>query len=432
MDFRKVWFLTNSSMTLFCSPVNGTVGANGLPWRVIAWQADSDIDADHDMRMGCMAKMKGRLYIAGFNGDDAHYGSVGDKSWEQLWHSWIESQFTSELTYEDMAMGHNVIFYSGLRGGDYWWPFAVEMELFGIHGAQAFLDGVPFCLDSIRKTDIGFVISPLNGEVLRMGQLGDNLILYARDGVAVVNVAAGQEGIVSHYAEKISNVGILSKTAILMTPSMHIFVDSKGHIRRMTSEGIQDLDFSEYFRGEYETIEGKVAVDLTQSAAPVVLSYDDEFGDTYITNGDIGYILTADGALGETTLQPSSLDSSNGVLTGYYNDQTDEYGSVVRVITQVLDFEERMLKSIHDVEVSTYDITNFYTRIQFVVDGSSNWRYSPWLLAVDGGFTVPLVEGHNIRLEFKYTPGDRARFDYAKLNWFRRDARNFRLHHFRR
>jgi hypothetical protein len=167
---------------------------------------------------------------------------------------------------------------------------------------------------------------------------------------------------------------------------------------------------------------------------PVLMTFDQDQQDTYIGNGLRCFVLSRTG-LGETPKIPTGLITYNSSLWGYYVDKTaslkDGLGTVY-LQTNDIDFAERMLKSIHDVEIGAYDCSSMYVRTLYRTSGGmSGWRYSDWILVVDGGFNVQLIEGHNVALEIKYTPGTNARFEYAKINWQRRDQRNFRSQQWR-
>ena len=103
--------------------------------------------------------------------------------------------------------------------------------------------------------------------------------------------------------------------------------------------------------------------------------------------------------------------------------------TVCSVVTETLDFGDRFLKLIHDVALKYTSITNIYCRVQYRTTDNPAWRYSPWFLVKEGGFTTPIVSGHDIRIEFKFNRSDaNAQLEYSSLGWRASDKRNFRLH----
>jgi hypothetical protein len=206
VSFRKVWMLTNGSQTFFYSPANGATGASaGMDWWLISWTSDNA-----EMKFGAVERFIDRLYIGGFNDSSTLFSGTGDRSWEQLWETWIQFH-QYETTYADQTIGQNTVFYSKLGGGDYFWPFAVEMSMFGIPNAAAFDVGVPFFLDSIRKRDIGFFHAGFSGEVLRIAKLGEYLAVYGTDGVSIAKPVEDEAGGLSHIIVMKKEFGLLDR-----------------------------------------------------------------------------------------------------------------------------------------------------------------------------------------------------------------------------
>lgn len=423
VSFRKIWLITNGKHTFFYGPSNGTTGASsGMAWRVFHWT-----DANDNMKMGCVENFADRMYISGFNASSDLFAGTGDKSWEQLWNTWIQFH-QYETTFAGQTIGPNTIFYSKLGGGDYFWPFSVELAMFGLPNAAAFTSGVPFFLDSIRKRDIGFFHAGFDGEVLRILKLGEHLVIYGTNGISIAKPVEGQDGGLSHVIIVKREVGLLDRGAVVNCDKYHMFMDSEGHLWVITPDlQFKHLDYSQW-------IEDDAKIKTNSATYPPIMLYDSEQGDIYIGNGQRCFV-TNEGSqqlcMGETAKIPSGLIQYAGKLYGFYQDLTPTLGSLVRLTTDAIDFKERMLKSIHDIEIGAYDVTNMFVRTLYRTDGFSGWRYSDWILVVDGGFNVQLIEGHSVALEIKYMPGPDARFEYAKINWERRDLRNFRSQQFR-
>jgi len=414
-SFRKVFILTNGSTTFFCSSSNGSDANSPMGWRTIAWNADTYDEGN--TKIGCVENLNGRLYMSGFDPGSAHFDS---DDWAGLWETWIQFH-TIETTYESLAINSGTVFYSRGGSGDYWWPLAIEMALFGVPDEASFTDALPFLFDSFRKRDIGFFHPTYGGDTMRVVKLGDKLIMYGTNGICAAVPMETEDGI-SHSVVKISDVGLLDVGAVTVLPGAHIFLDgfSRNWVLNANLE-LQLLKYDDTFEGEGGFLEN---VDTD----PVVICYDIANSDIYFSNGVKSYMRSRTG-LSEEKSAFTSVANLDGTEYGYW--KVLDADTTVYLRTETLDFGERMLKSIHDAEIGRYDITNMYMRVWYRTVGSSGWRMSEWILCLDGGFAVPLIEGHDIQLEFKYEPGANARFEYVKINWQRRDLRNFRAHQFR-
>lgn len=445
-EFNDVWFVQAGydplgpggdvgRVIVYHIPSNGTVGAHpSLKWALLR-HAGSDVEpTNHNSRyIGSIARHMGRLYMGGFHPDNPCFSSTialkGAKSWEYFWQSFLEN-VEVELTHEGMTIGKNVIFYSKLNGGDYFWPFAVEMAMLSCPSESAFEDAAPFLLDAVRKKEIGFFEVPTIGHIQRLESVDRALYIFATDGIfiAVQNPTDFGTG---HAVFKVSDVPLKHISSGLNKGMGVYFVNANDNLCFADQEGVKVIGY----KVQLKTLTGYVQMD-----------YDNEEDDLYISGDNRCFVLTRTG-MGEYGAPVSSFVSVLGVLTGYAGvpesrtyvlDPGPPVVTVTRVValmtTETLDFIERMLKDIHSIELGISNAVNIRYRILYRIHGDPVWESTDWMNVYDtSGFTTPITSGHDLRLEIElelqgYDQDEYTKLEYINLLWRRSDKRNFRLH----
>lgn len=426
-EFNDVWFAQAGTdegrFMLYHVPSNGIVGAHSSMKWVVFRLAGGDLHPTYTNSrvISSMARHMGRMYFAGFHPDNPQYqttiASDGAKSWEYFWNSFLENTDV-ELTHEGMKIGKNVIFYSKLNGGDYFWPFAVELAMFSCPSVSAFEDAVPFLLDAVRKKEIGFFEIPTVGVIQRIESAGNALYVFATDGVYIVGQNQTDFG-TGHAVFKVSDVPLKGISAAINKGIAIYFINANDRLCIANEEGVQVLGY----QSQLKTLEDEIQMD-----------YDNEEDDLYISGSNKCFVLTRTG-LGEYGAPVNSVVSQQGTLTGYAGVPNTEHGNVVAVmLTESLDFIERMLKGLHSMELGISNAINIRYRIHYRTHGLPSWEVTEWIDVYDtSGFVTPIVSGHDMRIELKfelqgYEYDEYTKLEYVNLNWRRSDKRNFRLH----
>ena len=441
VEFGDIWFahgLHNefaededdvNTFVYTCVPANGTIQTDllkaGLPtvdfplWDV-SGIAGSSTPAANRLTIRAAERHMGRLYLGGFNAADLAFSttisSEGAKSWEYFWASFLENSEV-ELTHEQFSIGPDVVFYSKLNGGDYFWPFAVELAMFSIPNYSAFEDASPFLLDAIRKKEIGFFQVPTTGRIVRMESMQNTLVIFCTDGVYAASAQATDFGM-GHQVSRLSDVPALGYTAVHGLGSAVFYINANHKLCVVSQEGLQNLDY---------------AVHLKDLALPVYINYDSEHDDLYISDQARCFVLTRTG-LGEYGAHVSSFIGVSGGLVGYAGTQVIANERVQALVcTETLDFGERMLKDIHSLELGLSNAFNIEYQIQYRADGTGTWQSSPWTSVYDtSGFATPMVSGHDLRIRLRfelsgYDQEEYTKLEYVNVIWKRGDRHNFRL-----
>ncbi len=433
VEFGDVWFAStrygDRPIFFYHTPANGTLGAVApLQWAVYCTRGYADeLTQQYNKTIGAVEGHMGRLYLAGFNALDKQYLTTeawgGSLSWQYFWNSFLEN-CEIEMTHEGMSMGSTTVFYSKLNGGDYFWPFSVELAMFGLPHSTAFRDAMPFLLDGVRKHEIGFFDVPTNGTIYRMESMRESILIFATDGIYVATPQQTQFG-VGHLVQRISDIPALSRTAIMgIGPAVYCINKNYRLIIITQEQGITDVDYSGYLKN--------------LDADTIRMDYDHELNDLYISSGDSlsdgkCYVLTTTGMC-EYGAPVYSFIHSDGSLLGYAGAQPSQNGNVLATVcTETLDFMERMLKEIHSMEFGLENALNIEVRVHYRTNGKLGWQYTSWHNVYDiDNFTTPIISGHDLRIELRfeiqdYADGDFTRFEYLNVLWRRGDKRNFRV-----
>jgi len=423
------WFAASDEFFVFRGPAGGTGWSiNGVATGYRARFVPHDV-----LSITTCCAFNERLYLAGFNGEDAHYADAwapdAYNSWAYLWDTWVKS-CDVETTHERISMGKNIVMYSRPNGGDFFDAFTLELSMLGIpDSATAFVQNLPYMLDSLRKGEMGFFEVPTTGSILRIAPHGAFLAIYCTDGVFLASPQPTERGL-KHVVQKISTIRMHQMTADAYGLK-HVILTNTLRLMLLQENRLQDLDY----RSILSVWEGEGIPDIC-------MSYDDEENDAYISSDTRCFILTRTG-LGELLNAVTSVVRYNGELLGISYPLSDEphpyYGELAygnppttliqsSVITETLDFGERMIKDFHRIEFCARNTVNLECRIHYRIDGT-NWRVTPWFLVVKSGMTTPIVSGHDLKLEFRYYGVNAdAQIEYVIANWRRNDKRNLRLY----
>ena len=387
--FGDVWFARNNKRLIIRAPM--TRNLNG-EWMLYGHQQST-------LGIDSICAHSNMLLLGGFSPGDAHFAT---SDWEYIWKNWLEFN-ELELTHRDLAIGANTVMYSRRAGGDYWSPFEVELAALGIPGGGVAASALPFVLDAVRKKELGFFMVPTSGNIVSMRSNGDSVAIFCTDGM--YTAALTEHGWVCQRS------GDLIALAVAQDGPLD-FLTKQKKLYRLSAGGLEQLAEN---------------VQLAALGSVIAFGWDAEEGERYIADDATTFLLT-----------PTGLSKIDGVITSVLtaDDELRSYesgasltGAECSVVTETLDFGDRFLKVIHDVSARYVAVTSIYCRVQYRTTDNPAWRYSPWFLMREGGFTVPIVSGHDLRIEFKfYRSSYDAQFEYAILGWRASDKRNFRLH----
>lgn len=194
-----------------------------------------------------------------------------------------------------------------------------------------------------KQNTAGYWQNVWDGDIKRVMRLNDVVMVYCENGV----VAAIPSGPTFGFKE-LSGVGIPVKGAAGGNELEQVFVDQKNFLWRVKGNGeVIKLGYQDYM------------ANLT--AANIVISYDPSEKEFYITDGVTSYLLTEWG-LSEVWQAPTSVASIDGDSLGVY---TDLSNVTFELITDILDFGVRGLKTVEFMELGIDDANTVQTAVAY-------------------------------------------------------------------
>lgn len=233
--------------------------------------------------------------------------------------------------------------------------------------------------------DAGFMQMPWAGWVYAVKQLGKNVVVYGSGGVAVIYPAS--QPVATYGFQKISQVGVTCKTAIAGDHAIHYFIDVKGRLWNVTSEGAKKLGYEEF---------------LASMTNPV-LSFDYVNRWLYISDVNVGYVLTEVG-MGGGWNNLTGVEIVDGDLLGVVNDDRDMLYPEIQ--TGPLDFGYRGMKTIDKLLFGVVTEKDAVAAVDYKYDKDTHYRTSGWTPVNKEGVAHIRAAGTDFRIRFKLmTPG---------------------------
>jgi hypothetical protein len=226
-----------------------------------------------------------------------------------------------------------------------------------------------------------------NGNVLRVRKLGDAVVVYGDNGIALMTPYQQTFG-----WKRLADFGIAWKGAIGGDEKKHVFVAGDGTLYGIDASNyqIQELGYKEYIS----------LIDLTE----VMVSYDPLLDEFYICDDDYSYLLTKWG-LCSMYQRVTSVFPKDGAVYGVSSDASGATDDEARVTTDTIDFGLRGLKTLNTMEVGIYHPLGS----TYYAYGSVDWRITKeaafqtrtWQLMNPQGVVTPLVTAEEFRLKVK-------------------------------
>lgn len=375
-DFGPSWIATNGQTCVF-KPNYAEV----FDRFSIAPDRDAKVFASTRIAIRTVAFYHGRLFYGGFCPGDA------GTTWETL--------------------DPNHIMWSMAGGGDCFWPFDPSLR------------PDEYLKDYAKRTDHGFAKMPFKGTVLAMKPLGDDLIVYGSDGIALCRTAIVEQFPTLSVRELLP-FGIADRGCVSGDMSEHVFLDEKGDLWRLgTQGGPQRLGYREF-----------LSPFLCNEP---ILTFDPDEREHYIAAGTAsaeGFVLTPQG-LGGCAEKPISLLRSEGTLLGTFapapalppapND------AATLIESSRFTFRNIGIKRLNAIHVDTEDMTDIETSAYHRFGKQEAEFQTDWQPVNDANVGHPFIEGqeHRVAIRGNFTSDD-GRIDFLKLDFQDTDSRERR------
>jgi len=308
----------------------------------------------------------------------------------------VWSSFTS--TSAIPAMNTMCAFKGRVVGGNLssWYDCDSRYVAWSDIGSASFLPDI--------KNTAGYVPLERNGSVLRVLPLGDMVAVYGTDGVALLRPANQYMGL-----KQLDLPGLPNRNAVASSDQAHVFVDYAGELWMLGADGkAKNMGFGEYIG--------------LMDAAELVVSYNRQAREFYISDGDVGYVLGEHG-LCQTHQLASSVEFDSGVLYATYESDGDTGGYVT---TDVLDLGLRAFKTLATLACGCSSASDMWTRVYWRSDVRSSFSSGEWQWVNPSGFTTPMITAEDFKLAFKAEDYTDVKLAYFKARTKLSDKRMIR------
>lgn len=362
---------------------------------------------------------QGRAVIGGFT-------STWNSGWDSLWEAWGEFM-PADIILTKESFGKNYILWSGIGQGLLWLMYP-EIAVYGpMNDQEKYSITNPYFFEMIRRNNIGWMPLPCRGEIKRIKEFDDLLIVYAEDAIfalkSMIDPAPG------YAVKKLANFGIHNSWEVGVGNSEHIFVDMSGRLWkiRRNESGEPTLQFLDY----QEFIDDNIDSSSTYNSI-VFNPLKDEY---YIGGLVTGYALTKSGLskIKHTLTSPyipgaAAVQNTSDFKAFYY-----EHTALTRFEgeTEVFDLDLRGIKMLAFVELGvtidsgkTVEVKVFsrFSKVGGFFDNG-------WKTVNNEGFVYMGISGVDFKVAIRTgTSSDyqSLKLSNIKVSWKLSDKRNIR------
>lgn len=396
IDLDDDFYLMNGSSVVFTDPVEG-LGDQSRTYYV----------ADN-IQIKTGAYHQGRAIIGGLDGNSFWVGY-----WLDMFDQ-IRELSDSSNVLSPGGIGKNTVFWSSVGANDFpnwlYFPkraFFNNTEYTDDNVADIEVKETAF-YESLLKNEFGFMKMTFLGEVVSIVPLGQNLIVYGRDGITLLSPYLSDQ--ISTYAkQRVNDIGIPSRGAVGGSDGVHIFVDNAGDVWRFQGNSAPDrLGYKEYIS----------ALDFDL----LTVTYNEHEGDFYISDGSTTFLLTPSG-MSEVDRPITSGFHYNGQFTGIDDEPTTEE---VLLTTAQYDFGIRAIKAITSVQIASYHTAPLSVAVDYRFSDNQAWSRTDFVPVNKEGGAFIRISGTDFRFVLKCDDNTNFELDYLQIKWQATDKRQIR------
>lgn len=406
IDFYDTWIFTNGKGCAFHFNLRNALGQT-TPEKVFY---------SANLRATAGADFKGRAVLAGFDSD-------------RTWNSKLSSIFAlgskssqSGVNFSRLFTGFedNFVMWSTVGGGDllFWFDSNTSFNFNEVgliqDGSSGYNSSRPFVLDMIKRNELGWMPLQQQGMIRALKPLGQSLIAYGDGGVTELFSVA--EPVATLGQRRLSLIGIISEGAVAGDEAEHLFMDASGTLWLLEAGKVpQRLGYKEWFQ---DFVSGEV-----------VISFNPNQREWYISDGNKTFVLTKNGLGRSTQIITSSIYHGGKVLgLGTSEENMSRQASIV---TDIFDFGNSLLKTLNSVEFSfTTNYQNVSVAVDYRYKRNADFARTPFKAIPEfaqRGFVRFPVAGVEFRLVMKWDDFQQAEPpDQIVVKWQQTDKTNLR------
>ncbi len=225
------------------------------------------------------------------------------------------------------------------------------------------------------------------GYVYAVERLGDSNLIYLYGANGIVRISPSG---VFYGSQKVSDLGIKSKHAVVNTGKEHFFIDVNDVLYRISGEGkATRLGYQEYL----------------STLGDVVMSYDAYEKSIYICDGTNGYLYS---------LISQSFSKGPSNVTGIQYQSGTQYvvanAAITTpdflLVTDIYDMGSKKEKTILELMISTNDTTNLTAAIEYRVFPTASFVATPWINVNPHGIVKLPCYGREFKFKFTGNTGN--------------------------
>lgn len=377
----KGWIITNGTTTVFKLAHETMFGEPQV------------IYAQDEVPVNSCCYSRGRVVLGGVRPT-----ILLKDDWRSIFGHWLDS-LPYSINVDFAAPDLNCVYWSSIGGGDVLLPFAPELVADG-HLAE---DKVgerdrEFFMELLQRNELGFMPMPWRGDVYVVKELGQGVAVYCENGIAVLTPVGAPAS--TYGLRIIADFGVAGRNAVGGDEHRHLFVDGAGNAWTLDADFVlRKLDYKEF---------------LSPIVDDVVVNYDPEYDTFYMaSNADTCYVYTPQG-LGQSPYTVRSCLHTGANLLGIF----DTVASTEAVmVTDVVDFNFRDLKTITTVEVGAATTGTLSVAVDYRYQRGAAWVRSSWVTVNTDGFARLQITAEEFRVAVKCSTYDDLELDYINVRW---------------
>jgi len=154
----------------------------------------------------------------------------------------------------------------------------------------------------------------------------------------------------------------------------------------------------------------------------VVITKNAENEDFFVSGESESFVLTEAG-LGEA---PQSITGACNAYGSFYGVFSEDESTEAIVVTDVIDFGYRDLKTVTTVEVGANTSDDVFVAVDYRYEESASWQRSSWVPVSPEGFARVQITAPDVRIAVKTSDYSGFELDYINVRWQRAGRRTVR------
>jgi hypothetical protein len=229
-------------------------------------------------------------------------------------------------------------------------------------------------------------------EIIKLGNL--SAVAYGDNGVTILSPKGNAYG-----KATIHRIGILCKESVVGNEREHFFVDKTSRLYRLTEQGLEMLDYSEY-------LSMMINPRLTMDSLDRIL---------YISDGFRGYVYGVDSkSFGEGPKNITGFGTVNG--TKYVASTGAITIPKFNICTDIYDLGTRKPKTINKIEIGTDLTDDLKAMVESRRSIKDSFIESRWVLVNPSGIAIIPCYGVEFKFHIKSYKREYLEIDYLKIH----------------